>query len=166
MNPLGRLRRARRWVADLRPPQRTALRWVRRGPAGSVHFGVPGTAVHEQPEGRVRLGEDVRIADQVQFVLGPEGRVEIGDRAVVAANVVIAADRQVTIGADCRIGRYATVVDTWSYGHAADHAPPPEPVEVGDGATVGPHVVLGPGVRVEAGRSVDAGTVVHAEGPA
>ena len=164
MNPTARLRRVRRWVADLRPPHRTALRWARRGPAGSVHFAVPGTAVDEQPEGRVRLGDGVRIADQVQFLLGPDGHVEIGDRAVVAAHVVIAADRRVSIGADCRIGRYATLVDTWSYGRGAEHAPPPEPVEVGDGATVGPNAVLGPGARIDVGRSVDAGTVVHADG--
>ena len=164
MSPSTRLRRTRRWLADLRPPHRTALRWVRRGPDGSVHFAVPGTAVDEQPAGRVRLGEGVRIADQVQFLLGPDGRVEIGDRAVVAAHVLIAADRLVRIGADCRIGRYATLVDTWSYGGDAGHGPPPEPLEVGDGATVGPHVVLGPGVRIEAGQSVEPGTVVHADG--
>ena len=151
--------RARRFLLDLRPPKRTLLRWAHRSGTGSVVFGASGRSLDEQDPGRVVLGAGAVVHDDVHFHLGPAGHVELGAGAILAPHVIIAADRSVRIGSHCHIGRYAAIVDTWTYGRAG--GPDPEPVVIGDGAWIGSNAVIGPGVEVAPGATVPAGTALH-----
>lgn len=158
-------RRGRREAADLRSPHRTVLRWVAVGTRGEVTFGQPGRTLDDQPPDRVTVGDGVVLGDHVTFHLGPAGRVEIGAGAVLGAHVTVAADDLVRIGPGCRIGPYAVLSDTWSYGRTASGpvpAPPPEPVALGADVELGVRAVVGPGVALPPGSVVAAGAVLHA----
>jgi acetyltransferase-like isoleucine patch superfamily enzyme len=120
--------------------------------------------------------------DGVQFALGEEARVEIGDFCYFT-NVVLLSEIALTIGTHVVIGWNATIADTDFHPIApaeriadalacsplAAGRPRPRierlPVVIESGAWIGPNATILKGVRVGAGAMVEAGALVTRDVP-
>jgi acetyltransferase-like isoleucine patch superfamily enzyme len=136
---------------------RLRLRWGRRLELAKGAFVGKHVRLHLDRAGRLVLGEGAWLGDRSTVQAG--GEVRIGAGTLVGPGSVLAARELVSIGAGCLLGDEAmasdsalTVKDAWR----ADGSRPVvvRPVEVGDGARVGPRAcllagsVVGPGAVV------------------
>lgn len=153
------VRRLRRHLLDLRAPSSTVLAFAHHiADNGARNFGLREFALDRQRPGAVEAAADLVLGDNVQFHIGPRGRVRIGARATIGPNVVIAADDLVQVGDRSRIGAGAAITDTWTYG--GEYGPRPEPVMIADDVVVGPNAVIGPGSRISQTVRVPPGAIV------
>lgn len=116
--------------------------------------------------GEVRIGDRVRLEAglaPIELHAGPGGRLVIGDDVVVGAGTVIEAQRSVEIGAGCRLGGFARIIDNNFHGLQGNRheRPGSSPVTVGAGAWLGWSAVLLPGARVPDGATVPPRGVVR-----
>jgi len=131
-------------------------------------------------EGALTLGDDVGVYMWTSFDLGPDARVEIGDRSVLVGVQIMCA-RRITIGCDVFLSHQVIVAD--SDFHPVDPAQrridaianspggdrslrPPvhaRPVVIEDGAWIGIGAIVLKGVRIGAGARIGAGTVVTSD---
>ena len=151
------LRRAVRVVGDYRSPRATLFRWLLL-PDARVAPALWSRSKGAASQDRVVLGEGVRIGDQAEVILGPEGRVVIGDGTTVGRLLVVAADLEVRIGAGCHIGDLVAITDTWTYGRTG--GPPPEPVAIGDRCRIGARTTIGPGTVLSDNADVPPGSLL------
>ncbi len=123
------------------------------------------------------------LLDGVQFAVGVDGSITIGDNCYFT-NAVLLAEGDVRFGNRVVIGWNATIADTdfhplppelrWADAEAcsplADGTPRPEipsrPVVVGDDVWIGPNAAVMKGVQIGAGAFIEPGSVVTADVPA
>jgi acetyltransferase-like isoleucine patch superfamily enzyme len=130
----------------------------------------------QQPAG-VRIGRGASLCDGAVLDVGSNGRVTIGDYAIVTETARIICDGEIVIGDYALIAWSALLMDTyrWSFD-AADRArvlvqparerPPlaagatPRPIRIGANAWIGFEACVLPGVVVGEGAIVGARSVV------
>jgi acetyltransferase-like isoleucine patch superfamily enzyme len=123
------------------------------------------------------------LLDGVQFAIGVDGRVVIGDNCYFT-NAVLLAESEVRFGSRVVIGWNATIADTdfhplppelrWADAEACsplgDGLQRPEigarPVVVEDDVWIGPNAALMKGVHIGAGAFIEPGSVVTSDVPA
>jgi len=121
--------------------------------------------------------------DGVLFNVGPEGRIEIGDRCRFE-EVFLICDREIRIGNGVIMGWRATIVDSDFHPLApterledviacsplaGTRSRPPipcRPVRIDDGAWIGPNATILKGVHIGAGALIEPGAVVTRDVPA
>ena len=132
----------------------------RRPTSGRLAAGQPAIA----NRGTLIVGRDVTIASspvQTEILVGPGGRLAIGDRVRIGHGTSVHAYLNVEIGDDVLIGAFVVVMDTDHHG-TGDRATTGAraPVVIEQGARVGAHATLLRGSRVGAGAWVEPGSVV------
>lgn len=162
--------RARKAVADLQSPRRTALATPRdRVPPPPTAFARWGERSFLVPPARVVGAEAIEIGDDVVIledaglaVDASRARLVIGDRTRLAVGVEIVCTVGVTIGAAVSSSDYACITDSWAtIAHPPGPAPPTGgPIVIEDGAYLGWGSVVGPGVTVGTGAFVGEGAIV------
>jgi acetyltransferase-like isoleucine patch superfamily enzyme len=129
------------------------------------------------------LSEGAGAYDQVSFVVGPEGSLEVGPYSCLNGATLRVA-KEITIGAHVFVGWGAVITDTWLsaatglqerraalLATARDPARPfptlsdPRPVVVEDCVWIGFGSVVLPGVRLGRGCVIGARTVVAEDVP-
>ena len=118
-------------AAALVAPSATIIGDVTVGPRTSIWPG----AVLRGDYGKIRIGADCSIQDNVMVHCSAENACVVGDRVTAAHNAIIHA---CTIGDECLIGAGAIIFD---------------------GARVGKHSILGVGTVVLEGRIIPARSV-------
>ncbi len=143
-------------------------RWRRIGrpTQGRVAEGRPDI----RNRGSLIVGRDVAIASRpvdTDILVGPGGRLAIGDRVRIGHGSSVHAHLSVEIGDDVLIGAFVVVMDT-------DHHAPGDragtaataPIVIAAGARIGAHATLLRGAQVGAGAWVEPGSVVAGIVPA
>lgn len=129
-------------------------------------------------ENALSLGRAAGVYDRTAFIVGPGGRVSIGDFTCLNACYIV-CNRQICIGAFCMFAWGVTLTDTWLDAGTDRNArraaladsrrldnfampagAPPTPVVVEDNVWVGFNAVVLPGVRLGRGAIVGANTIV------
>lgn len=166
-----RAHRARRAVANLAPPRRTALRLPgdRRTPSRAA-FASFGAGTYVVPPVRISgasgidLGDAVLVHENGALRVAAErgARLSIGDRTRLGPGVQIVCTQRIDIGPAVASSDYVTIVDTWAdLAHPPGVPPPPGgPVIIAAGAYLGWGCVVGPNVRIGEGAYVGEGAVV------
>lgn len=109
--------------------------------------------------GGVISTENCQFFTGVRIEIGSGGRLQIGNGTYINRNSLIIAEKEVTIGRDCRISWDVIIMDT------DFHAPgtcksDARPVIIGDGVWIGCRAVLLKGVHVGDYAVIAAGAVV------
>lgn len=135
----------------------------------------------------VVLGDACGAYDRATFVVGPEGRIRVGDFTCLNGTYLICRDR-ITIGANCLLAWGVVLTDSWvgltgggaisvarrravlraAARHPLRHldpVAPPEPVTLADNVWVGFDSVVLPGVTLGHGCVVGCKTVVRTDVP-
>ncbi len=105
-------------------------------------------------------------------ILGPDGRIEIGDDTG-ASGLVLCSAASVSIGARCLIGADVMIFDTDFHNHPAEgrrHAKPDwprisRPVVIEDDVFIGTRSIIGKGAHIGRGSIIAAGSVVSGSIP-
>ena len=163
--------------------------WLHGDAPANVVFGV-GTRLTGDQAFRRFYGEHDRalvigsdcLMDGVQFAIGVDGRIVIGDNCYFT-NAVLLAEQEVRFGNRVVIGWNAAIADTdfhplppdlrWVDAEACSPTsnPPPRPridcrpIIVDDDAWIGPNAVLLKGVCIGAGAFIEPGSVVTSDVP-
>jgi acetyltransferase-like isoleucine patch superfamily enzyme len=164
-------------------------RWTDGDLPANVHVG-EGSVIsgafslkrfHSQRELGLLIGRNCTM-DGVQFAVGQEGRVEIGDYCYFT-NAVLLCELEIRVGSYVMIGWNATIADTDFHPIApaeriADAVacsplgkgrPRPEvdrcPVFIEDNVWIGPSATILKGVRIGAGAFVEPGALVTRDVP-
>jgi acetyltransferase-like isoleucine patch superfamily enzyme len=91
-------------------------------------------------------------------------RITIGNGTYLNRNVEIIAQREVTIGRDCKIAWDVVIMDTDQHGVGS--APPvAAPVRVGDRVWIGCRAIILKGVTIGSGAVIGAGAIVTSDVP-
>jgi acetyltransferase-like isoleucine patch superfamily enzyme len=122
-----------------------------------------------QNHGRLRFGDRLRLdgrAVRLEFGVGPDGLLDIGDGTYINYGSSISALLSVRIGQDCAIGQYAIIMDS-NYHQAANHrlADIPKAIVIEDEVWIGARVTILPGSRIGRGAVIGAHSVVRGEIP-
>jgi acetyltransferase-like isoleucine patch superfamily enzyme len=91
-------------------------------------------------------------------------RISIGNGTYLNRNVEIIAQREVTIGRDCKIAWDVVIMDTDQHG-IGDSPPVPKPVRIGDRVWIGCRAILLKGVTVGDDAVIGAGAIVTKDVP-
>jgi maltose O-acetyltransferase len=115
--------------------------------------------------GQLLVGDEVVLVSTVAAVelVAQGGCLEIGAQTLINYGCSIGATQLVRLGRNCRIGIRSLIMDNNYHRlepERRDERPPAEPVILGDGVWLGPHVIVLPGVTIGAGSVVVAGSVV------
>jgi len=126
--------------------------------------------VRVENHGRIDLGERVRIDGgtvPVELATWPGGRLTVGEGTFLNYGVSLAAHESVTVGRDCLIGNYVTVMDS-DFHDLRDRTLPGKsaPISIGDEVWLGTRVIVLKGVSIGRGSVVGAGSVVTTDIPA
>lgn len=128
---------------------------------------------------RVSLGDRVTFASEVRAtalgvrgpcilrILGPDGRITLGDD-IGASGVVICSAASVTVGARCLIGADVMIFDTDFHNHAAEgrrYSKPDwprisRPVVIEEDVFIGTRSIVSKGAHIGRGSIIAAGSVV------
>lgn len=128
-----------------------------------------GVRLRLGPNGRVVLGAECVIDEG--SVVECRGRLEIGDRTVIAHHCTVAVADSVVIGSDCLIGELVSIRD---HEHEfripdlamIDQGRRTDPVRIGRDVWLGAKVTVTSGVTIGDGTIVGANAVVTADLPA
>jgi acetyltransferase-like isoleucine patch superfamily enzyme len=127
--------------------------------------------VHMRNQGVFRVGARTRLIATVtplELMIGPEGRLEIGERVYINYGTSIGASLAVTIGDRCNIGSYVIILDNNQHCVEPERRlelPPSQPVVIEENVWLGSRVTVLPGVRIGAHSVVGAGSVVARDIP-
>lgn len=115
--------------------------------------------------GRIVLGDRVIIDGRlvpVELHAEPDGTLVIGDDVVLEHGASIEAEERVEIGAFCRLGPFAKVMDNHFHPVSGNRhqRPPSRPVRLEERVHVGERAIVLPGAWLEAGVHLAAGAVV------
>jgi maltose O-acetyltransferase len=149
-----------RYAAELA----TAPLWLRK----VDHVGARPRTFHKPRivnRGHMTLGDDVQLRSvnvPVELVTGRDGRLSIGDRAVLNYGVSIDAAQEVSLGARVLVGPYVMIIDSDFHDlHHRDKRPDPRPVRIGDDVWLGAKASVLRGVTIGRGAVVAVGAVVN-----
>lgn len=114
-------------------------------------------------DGSMVIGGRVSIATGAMWHVGPNSRVEIGDRTYFSPHTLLRSTTSVTIGRGCAIAWHVQIIDDNAHPIAVDGRPTSQtaPIVVGDDVWVGSRVTLLPGTEIADGCVVAAGSVVN-----
>ncbi len=137
-----------------------ALRRIGRPTRGRIAEGRPDIL----NRGTLVVGRDVAIASRpvdTEILVGPGGRLAIGDRVRIGHGSSLHAHLSVEIGDDVLFGPFVVVMDT-DHHASGDRAAaaPMAPIVIEAGARIGAHATLLRGAHVGAGAWVEPGSVV------
>lgn len=133
---------------------------------------------------RISIGDRVTFASETQStalgvrgpcilrILGPDGRISIGDDTG-ASGLVVCSAASITIGARCLLGADVMVFDTDFHNHPAEgrrYARPDwprisRPVVIEDDVFIGTRAIVSKGARIGRGSIIAAGSVVAGDIP-
>jgi acetyltransferase-like isoleucine patch superfamily enzyme len=91
-------------------------------------------------------------------------RITIGNGTYLNRNTEIIAQREVTIGRDCKVAWDVVIMDTDQHG-VGGAAPVPAPVHIGDRVWIGCRAIVLKGVTIGAGAVIGAGAIVTSDVP-
>ena len=91
-------------------------------------------------------------------------RITIGNGTYLNRNVEIIAQREVTIGRDCKIAWDVIIMDTDQHG-VGDAPLIPKPVRIGDRVWIGCRAIVLKGVTIGEGAVIGAGAIVTKDVP-
>ena len=116
-------------------------------------------------KGRVHLGRGVRLRGRrapIELRAHDGAEIWLGEGVTIDAGASIEATERVEVAARTSIGAFSKLIDNHYHRATGNRAerPPPVPIYVGEGATIGPRAILLPGARVRAGGTVGAGEVL------
>lgn len=122
------------------------------------------------------MGHGSGIYSESQVVVGPAGRVEIGDYACLNSTSIL-CEQSISIGRHCLLAWGSVVTDcSFAHGGAWAHAAQakkhwplddrdPRPVVLEDNVWIGFEAVILPGVRIGEGSIIGSKTVIDADVP-
>ena len=123
-------------------------------------------------QGLLRIGARTRLISTItplELTVGPEGRLEIGERVYINYGTSIGVTRAVTIGDNTNIGSYVIILDNNLHCVEPERRmelPPSKPVVIEENVWLGSRVTVLPGVRIGAHSVIGAGSVVAHDIPA
>jgi acetyltransferase-like isoleucine patch superfamily enzyme len=125
--------------------------------------------VFVQNQGQMAIGQRVRIdgrMNPVEIVAWRGSRLTIGDGTFLNYGVSLSTHQELTIGRDCLIGNYVTIIDN-DYHDLNDRSRlgPSSPIVIGDRVWIGIRSVVLRGVKIGDGSVVGAGSVVTSDIP-
>ena len=91
-------------------------------------------------------------------------RITIGNGTYLNRNTEVIAQRQVTIGRDCKIAWDVVIMDTDQHG-IGDSPPLPKPVRIGDRVWIGCRAIVLKGVTIGDDAVIGAGAIVTRDVP-
>lgn len=91
-------------------------------------------------------------------------RISIGNGTYLNRNTEVIAQREVTIGRDCKIAWDVVIMDTDQHG-IGDASPVAKPVHIGDNVWIGCRAIILKGVTVGEGAVIGAGAIVTKDVP-
>jgi acetyltransferase-like isoleucine patch superfamily enzyme len=91
-------------------------------------------------------------------------RLTIGDGTYLNRNVEIIAQRDVSIGRECKVAWDVVIMDTDQHG-VGDAPPVARPVRIGDGVWIGCRAIVLKGVTIGDGAVIGAGAIVTGDVP-
>ncbi|MEY2477454.1 MAG: tetrahydrodipicolinate N-acetyltransferase [Actinomycetota bacterium] len=153
-------------VQDLLPVRRAVRSLTSGGPASARLNGASSVAPSAVLEGRVVIGDGAVIGDSAVLVAAGEAagpaEVVIGEGARIGRFTTITSQTRVTIEAGAVVGDLTVITDHWGPASRPGFVGPPaaRPVVVGAGARVEHGAVICAGVTIGAGAVVAAGAVV------
>lgn len=126
--------------------------------------------IYLKSAGEIEFGKGVCLAAHVvpvEIVSHKGAQVLIGDHTFINYGTSITAYEKVSIGHNCLLGHYLSIVDRNEYGAEQGEAPPnAAPVFIEDHVWIGAHVIILPGVRIGRNSAIGAGSVVTRDIPA
>ena len=137
---------------------------VRLGPADVDVFPDGGRPGVWRVEGRVRLGDGVRIGPGTSIVC--TGELDIGDHVLTNARVSIYCAQHIVIGRDTLISWDATLIDHDFHAlYDADKncINPPAPIHIGERTWIGFGATIAKETQLAPGTVIGAGAVVRGE---
>ena len=175
----GRRRLEHDWYAGGIPAN------VRLGAGVYIDTSYGFAPFHAERDPGLTLGDASGAYDRTTFVVGPDGRVNVGAYTVLNGSYLV-CNGSIEIGDHCLLAWGSVLTDTWPSGagslpvtlrrealRAAAGDPArrlpafaePRPVVLGDNVWVGFDAVVLPGVRLGRGAVVGCKTVVAADVP-
>jgi acetyltransferase-like isoleucine patch superfamily enzyme len=152
-------------------------------PSAYVESAFSFSAFASQQTPGLILAEAAGVYDFATFIVGPEGRIDIGAYTCLNASYLI-SDVGISIGAHCLVGWGAVLTDTWpgvntprearraairaSATHPRRLLPPPTPprkIIVEDNVWIGFDAVVLPGVRLGRGCIIGSRTSIAQDVP-
>jgi maltose O-acetyltransferase len=125
-----------------------------------------GKAFVNQSSGTFQIGRQVRLIGTItplEFGVGPQGKLIIGDRTYINYGCSIAALESVEIGRDCLLGTYVMIMDNDFHRLEPERRlelPPSAPIKIGDNVWLGARTIVLKGVTIGDGCVVAAGSLV------
>ncbi len=122
-------------------------------------------------EGQIIIHDRVRFSSTVvpvELGTGPDGIIEIGEGTYINYGASIGATKQVTIGRDCNIGTYVTLIDNDFHRLEPERrheTPESMPIILEDNVWIGAKAIVLRGVRIGTGSVIGAGSVVTKDIP-
>jgi len=113
--------------------------------------------------GRIEAG-NCAFFPGVRLECWPDALIAIGNGTYLNRNTEIIAQREVTIGRDCKIAWDVVIMDTDQHG-IGDAPPVAKPVRIGDRVWIGCRAIVLKGVTIGDGAVVGAGAIVAKDVP-
>lgn len=153
---MGNFWNTRYWAALIRR---------RGGTVGSGFLARKGALIDIAAGGRVSVGRNVMLAENVAIYVGPDAELKLGDRCFVGRGTVIVCNEKVEIGEGTQIAHRTTLIDS---DHRFDSADRPvadqggvySPVIIGKEVWIGAQAIVLKGVTIGDRGVVGAGSVV------
>ena len=119
--------------------------------------------------GQLIIGNDVQLISDYQptrLAVGAQAQLKIGDGTVINSSI-LAAQRQITIGKDCRLAPFVHFMDS-DFHDVGDRLADGKsgPIIIGDRVMIGAHTLILRGVTVGDGAELLPGSVVTKDIPA
>lgn len=127
-----------------------------------VQPGRPGPRILNR--GGQIICEHVAFFPGVRLECLKGGRILIGNGTYLNRNTEIIAEREVTIGRDCKIAWDVVIMDTDQHG-IGDQPPVVRPVHIGDRVWIGCRAIILKGVTIGEGAVIGAGAIVTKDVP-
>jgi len=145
-----------------------AQQQLRRCTSVPISVRVRGRVFVEN-HGEMLIGERVRIdgrMNPVEIVAWKGSRLSIGDGTFLNYGTSLSAHEEVSIGHDCLIGNYVTIMDN-DYHDVSDRNSlgPSSPIRIGNGVWIGIRSVVLRGVNIGDRSVIGAGSVVVSDIP-
>lgn len=135
------------------------------GRALRVRGGVP----HIENDGRLRLGEGVRLRNEphrVRLRTTRQGSIVLGEEVSLNSGVTIFSAVGVEVGDGTRIGDNAALFDTNFHAVHEGQDCRPRPIRIGRNVWIGRNATILPGVTIGDHSVIAAGAVVFEDVPA
>jgi maltose O-acetyltransferase len=119
---------------------------------------------HVRRQGTLVVGDDFVLRSlpvQSHMLIGPTGKLAIGDRVAIDHGAAISCFSEVSIGDDVRVGPFSVILDS-DFHEVGDHSAfgTPKPITIGRRCRLGPHVTVLRGATIGEGSIIEPGSTV------